>query len=146
MRAILSDLHSLDAKRTRGQRVPPPLPWPGIGGAVSLQLPLTGQLTHLDVSRAAVKHVRRQGVTRLTCDVDWAKVTPVTSLSDTEFPARLSWASWRNGSASDSRSEGWVFESLRGHVVLIFSSPPQPRRGAVHVAACVRCVLGTKTL
>ena len=23
-------------------------------------------------------------------------------------------ALWRNGSASDSRSEGWVFESLRG--------------------------------
>ena len=24
-------------------------------------------------------------------------------------------ASWRNGSASDSRSEGWGFESLTGH-------------------------------
>ena len=28
-------------------------------------------------------------------------------------------ASWRNGSASDSRSEGWVFESLRGQLILL---------------------------
>ena len=28
--------------------------------------------------------------------------------------------SWRNGSASDSRSEGCVFESRRGHQVFIF--------------------------
>ena len=27
---------------------------------------------------------------------------------------------WRNGSASDSRSEGWVFESLRPHLFFIF--------------------------
>ena len=28
-------------------------------------------------------------------------------------------ALWRNGSASDSRSEGWVFESLWGQIVFL---------------------------
>ena len=28
-------------------------------------------------------------------------------------------ALWRNGSASDSRSDGWAFESLWRHLVLI---------------------------
>ena len=27
---------------------------------------------------------------------------------------------WRNGSASDSRSEGWVFESLRPHTFYFY--------------------------
>ena len=30
---------------------------------------------------------------------------------------------WRNGSASDSRSEGCVFESRRGHQVFVFILP-----------------------
>ena len=30
---------------------------------------------------------------------------------------------WRNGSASDSRSEGCVFESRRGHQVFVFLLP-----------------------
>ena len=31
----------------------------------------------------------------------------------------MSWmTAWRNGSASDSRSEGYVFESRRGHFFL----------------------------
>lgn len=33
---------------------------------------------------------------------------------------RIAVGAWRNGSASDSRSEGWVFESLRPHTFLIF--------------------------
>ena len=40
--------------------------------------------------------------------------------------------SWRNGSASDSRSEGWAFDPLRGHAFLAphFLLPPTPRNFA----------------
>ena len=34
----------------------------------------------------------------------------------------LSGTPWRNGSASDSRSEGCVFESRRGHIIFSFPS------------------------
>ena len=32
---------------------------------------------------------------------------------------KIALGAWRNGSASDSRSEGWVFESLRPHTFYI---------------------------
>jgi len=40
---------------------------------------------------------------------------------------------WRNGSASDSRSEGWVFESLRPHTFLfLFLIPKFPSLNNSH--------------
>ena len=38
---------------------------------------------------------------------------------------------WRNGSASDSRSEGCVFESRRGHMFFIYLYRIQSRKGSV---------------
>ena len=35
-------------------------------------------------------------------------------------PVTFRMTAWRNGSASDSRSEGCVFESRRGHYLFIF--------------------------
>ena len=47
---------------------------------------------------------------------------------------KYSAALWRNGSASDSRSEGCVFKSRRGHLKILFkinanSNFPQPKKG-----------------
>ena len=39
-------------------------------------------------------------------------------------------ACWRNGSASDSRSEGWGFESLTGQSLFSGFGPRRPRGGA----------------
>ena len=41
-------------------------------------------------------------------------------------------ACWRNGSASDSRSEGWGFESLTGQSVFWDLPAPPTRRREVH--------------
>jgi hypothetical protein len=38
------------------------------------------------------------------------------------YEKRIQPAEWRNGSASDSRSEGCVFKSRLGHFFLLFSS------------------------
>ena len=45
-------------------------------------------------------------------------------------PGRGVQTPWRNGSASDSKSEGWGFESLWRHANLFFLfCPPLPARG-----------------
>ena len=53
-----------------------------------------------------LKHLRFHGV--MVSTLDFESSDPSSNLGGT-------WTPWRNGSASDSRSEGCVFESRRGH-------------------------------
>ena len=50
---------------------------------------------------------------------------------------------WRNGSASDSRSEGCVFESRRGHQVFVFLLPEKEifclEYKLIHSFMCQKC-------
>ena len=51
---------------------------------------------------------------------------------------------WRNGSASDSRSEGWEFESLCPHLLCpITWQPPWPSVWCERILAC-SCVFGVR--
>ena len=56
-----------------------------------------------------LKHLRFHGV--MVSTLDFESSDPSSNLGGT-------WTPWRNGSASDSRSEGCVFESRRGHNLL----------------------------
>ena len=53
--------------------------------------------------------------------LDFESSDPSSNLGGTLYPL----TPWRNGSASDSRSEGCVFESRRGHKTFLLSNTHQ---------------------
>ena len=56
--------------------------------------------------------------------LDFESSDPSSNLGRTYlFSSVIIVTPWRNGSASDSRSEGCVFESRRGHQVFVFLLP-----------------------
>lgn len=65
---------------------------------------------------------RRNALTNLKDAASWQKSAPYCCSRDPSSHTDGQ-ASWRNGSASDSRSEGCVFESRRGQVVFLFLFP-----------------------
>ena len=70
----------------------------------------------------SVNKLRFYGV--MVSTLDFESSDPSSNLGRTYlFYSLIIVTPWRNGSASDSRSEGCVFESRRGHQVFVFILP-----------------------
>jgi hypothetical protein len=81
---------------------------------------LTADILSQEVNSA--NKLRFYGV--MVSTLDFESSDPSSNLGRTYlFSSVIIVTPWRNGSASDSRSEGCVFESRRGHQVFVFLLP-----------------------
>ena len=78
-----------------------------------------------DILTQEVKSANKSRFYRvMVSTLDFESSDPSSNLGRTYlFYSLIIVTPWRNGSASDSRSEGCVFESRRGHQVFVFLLP-----------------------